>query len=192
MRGEYHYICQTRTKRWGSPPLARGIQLWRQPSNLESGITPACAGNTQPLHNPSDIYRDHPRLRGEYVPCSSLKSFVRGSPPLARGIQVSIMEKVLVEWITPACAGNTKDLKLDKRQMRDHPRLRGEYSYWRRSEDELEGSPPLARGIQNFELNPERKLGITPACAGNTQTHNTQPSPHWDHPRLRGEYRTLA
>ena len=67
LRGEYHYICQTRTKRWGSPPLARGIQLWRQPSNLESGITPACAGNTLLLRTNETSSWDHPRLRGEYT-----------------------------------------------------------------------------------------------------------------------------
>ena len=107
LRGEYHYICQTRTKRWGSPPLARGIQLWRQPSNLESGITPACAGNTLLLRTNETSSWDHPRLRGEYSFDSAACSLVWGSPPLARGIHSTAFKRTYQGGITPACAGNT-------------------------------------------------------------------------------------
>ncbi len=31
-------------------------------------------------------------------------------------------------------------------------------------------------------------VGITPACAGNTEINLALSSPSWDHPRLRGEY----
>ena len=107
LRGEYHYICQTRTKRWGSPPLARGIQLWRQPSNLESGITPACAGNTLLLRTNETSSWDHPRLRGEYRTHQLFARRLKGSPPLARGIQCLSCPVVSHLGITPACAGNT-------------------------------------------------------------------------------------
>ena len=107
LRGEYHYICQTRTKRWGSPPLARGIQLWRQPSNLESGITPACAGNTLLLRTNETSSWDHPRLRGEYGKCSAPPDGSSGSPPLARGILHPYGSDARTAGITPACAGNT-------------------------------------------------------------------------------------
>ena len=70
--------------------------------------------------------------------------------------------------ITPACAGNTINFTHVALHSKDHPRLRGEYAPTDFLKVEYLGSPPLARGIQNFELNPERKLGITPACAGNT------------------------
>ena len=107
LRGEYHYICQTRTKRWGSPPLARGIQLWRQPSNLESGITPACAGNTLYVCLVSSICRDHPRLRGEYDSFNLKTTKELGSPPLARGILIYSHSPFGQVRITPACTGKT-------------------------------------------------------------------------------------
>ena len=128
LRGEYHYICQTRTKRWGSPPLARGIQLWRQPSNLESGITPACAGNTTPSHDRNACLRDHPRLRGEYSMKKKKQAKIIGSPPLARGIRHYLKIKHNHRRITPACAGNTSHVRVRTSATRDHPRLRGEYT----------------------------------------------------------------
>ena len=74
------------------------------------------------------------------------------------------------------------------RLLWDHPRLRGEYFELSLIVPSKVGSPPLARGIQNFKLNPERKLGITPACAGNTLGVMSWDSSARDHPRLRGEY----
>ena len=127
LRGEYHYICQTRTKRWGSPPLARGIQLWRQPSNLESGITPACAGNTLLLRTNETSSWDHPRLRGEYSLPYQEDSRRAGSPPLARGILSQLLFEAVLQRITPACAGNTQYSGACNQSARDHPRLRGEY-----------------------------------------------------------------
>ena len=128
LRGEYHYICQTRTKRWGSPPLARGIQLWRQPSNLESGITPACAGNTLLLRTNETSSWDHPRLRGEYKNTKRNYKACLGSPPLARGILISASIIISNQRITPACAGNTTTAETRRPGTRDHPRLRGEYT----------------------------------------------------------------
>ena len=168
MRGEYHYICQTRTKRWGSPPLARGIQLWRQPSNLESGITPACAGNTLLLRTNETSSWDHPRLRGEYRITYAFRFVCPGSPPLARGIQSCLPAHTISMWITPACAGNTR-------------------LYCLRS-DARQGSPPLARGILISLIQSVGFPGITPACAGNTCENIEIQSICKDHPRLRGEY----
>ena len=147
LRGEYHYICQTRTKRWGSPPLARGIQLWRQPSNLESGITPACAGNTLLLRTNETSSWDHPRLRGEYGSRLKHREVSKGSPPLARGIRNLRRSFPTTRRITPACAGNTcvRDSYVSIKQ--DHPRLRGEYDLGQGLLLQAIGSPPLARGI---------------------------------------------
>ena len=147
LRGEYHYICQTRTKRWGSPPLARGIQLWRQPSNLESGITPACAGNTLLLRTNETSSWDHPRLRGEYFCYMKSEVYYEGSPPLARGIPFYGMSQGFHTGITPACAGNTATSLTLFCQCRDHPRLRGEYKMRYCQTSDHQGSPPLARGI---------------------------------------------
>ena len=50
-----------------------------------------------------------------------------------------------------------------------------------------QGSPPLARGKLTDKQKKQVKYGITPACAGKTNTDNTTDSGSEDHPRLRGE-----
>ena len=54
---------------------------------------------------------------------------VIGSPPLARGILYPELLEARRTRITPACAGNTIYNNCIRRVLRDHPRLRGEYSY---------------------------------------------------------------
>ena len=132
MRGEYIQQHLSLCLYLGSPPLARGILSCDVILQQISGITPACAGNTE-------------RRGKDSVP-------VLGSPPLARGIPGDPHTGDRRDGITPACAGNTDALNLKPFLRRDHPRLRGEYG---RAEPEAfftSGSPPLARGIleKNF------------------------------------------
>ena len=51
----------------------------------------------------------------------------------------------------------------------------------------MPGSPPLARGTAIASYDKSIKLGITPACAGNSKRPQKCKSRQWDHPRLRGE-----
>ena len=46
LRGEYCHRFQQCTCQQGSPPLARGIRQELRAGSHQSGITPACAGNT--------------------------------------------------------------------------------------------------------------------------------------------------
>ena len=66
--------------------------------------------------------------------------------------------------------------------------MRGEYTMTQTTYQYRLGSPPLARGIQTSVKAPPLLIGITPACAGNTQFNSVSRFPGWDHPRLRGEY----
>ena len=66
--------------------------------------------------------------------------------------------------------------------------MRGEYNYDNSIFDELQGSPPLARGIQRYCITLRLGGGITPACAGNTKFATESQPLRRDHPRLRGEY----
>ena len=68
LRGEYIVVTNKRNIFLGSPPLARGILVGNERSKLYSGITPACAGNTEIYENDGYYDKDHPRLRGEYSP----------------------------------------------------------------------------------------------------------------------------
>jgi len=90
-------------------------------------------------------------------------------------------------WITPACAGNTSTKSPFKILCWDHPRLRGEHPASCRQSPSGQGSPPPARGTPSWGWQCERRFGITPACAGNTQLSGLGRVAAWDHPRLRGE-----
>ena len=66
MRGEYDVIEQTGTTVVGSPPHARGILADELGMSEITGITPACAGNTNQKKSLQFVGWDHPRMRGEY------------------------------------------------------------------------------------------------------------------------------
>ena len=76
---------------------------------------------------PKLLIWDHPRLRGEYFQGFLDGGFVRGSPPLARGVPIFSSYALVKHGITPACAGSTKSLSTCIAVVKDHPRLRGEY-----------------------------------------------------------------
>ena len=127
LRGEYDWLQMRIQQRLGSPPLARGIPFLICSYTSSGRITPACAGNTLLLQYLHQSNWDRPRLRGEYVEQVMTDTLVRGSPPLARGIQPDDVQQKVPYRITPACAGNTEPGKNRTAQGRDHPRLRGEY-----------------------------------------------------------------
>ena len=139
---------------------------------------PACAGNTVSNFIKLSPRRDHPRLRGEYVRFSRCRVRQLGSPPLARGI-LFVYIFVSTDWrITPACAGNTLALERWRTYDWDHPRLRGEYEGETMEGKNIEGSPPLARGIPKYSAIAIVPKRITPACAGTSSLYHF--FPFWD------------
>ena len=168
LRGEYRLPQALSHSGEGSPPLARGILGYAVTCTADSGITPACAGNTSACLPWVGSSRDHPRLRGEYLVSDRFTHAGAGSPPLARGILKSSHDSLLLLGITPACAGNTLQDRQYQSRTQDHPRLRGEYAFRLFSMYNALGSPPLARGIRRLCIRNSFVCGITPACAGNT------------------------
>ena len=148
MRGEYRDHPKILNSKPGSPPLARGIPGVQKEKGGAERITPACAGNTDLRERISTVYKDHPRLRGEYVSTRPCQTVDRGSPPLARGIRPELRAGSHQSGITPACAGNTPLMSSVRTAPRDHPRLRGEYFCRLPHFTIIIGSPPLARGIR--------------------------------------------
>ena len=138
------------------------------------------------------LIRDHPRLRGEYTTFFASTLSTGGSPPLTRGIHSHGEIGLYNTGITPACAGNTLLNFLFQALLQDHPRLRGEYGLHKHHFIYGRGSPPLARGIHYNSKYSKDTLRITPACAGNTHRYTSYGVPDRDHPRLRGEYSSLA
>ena len=131
-------------------------------------------------------------MRGEYWKFWTFRQDWKGSPPLARGIQLDPINLCKHIRITPACAGNTREATGATATIRDHPRLRGEYIVFFSQPEAEHGSPPLARGIQIRFASDLMCPGITPACAGNTTSSLKKTAIPWDHPRLRGEYWIIA
>lgn len=131
---------------------------------------------------------ESPRSRGEYSPESETLRRRLESPPLTRGIHYPTTDPPPLFRITPAYAGNTHARNSQSARMRDHPRLRGEYFISPIWLPRLIQSPPLARGIPRSRSISSLILGITPACAGNTDVAKLWLNGFEDHPRLRGEY----
>ena len=189
LRGEHGEFISQIKHIDGSPPPARGAPycvcrgggadgitpacagstccgIWRRPRRIR--ITPACAGSTSGPAPRRHWGTDHPRLRGEHiVPLGQILSHL-GSPPPARGAPRRDRGRQAASRITPACAGSTREIRFSPKDVRDHPRLRGEHG----------GQKTLDTDIN----------GITPACAGSTRTWRCSPRRGRDHPRLRGEH----
>ena len=85
MRGEKRECIRWTYELWGSPPHARGKDTSYHYGRSCAGITPACAGKSEPDIQKVNLVEDHPRMRGEKF--SPICHIVRllGSPPHARG-----------------------------------------------------------------------------------------------------------
>ena len=175
MRGEQFPPCSRICFTSGSPPLARGTAISRRFGKMFCGITPACAGNSAPCDLLPPRHRDHPRLRGEQHKIPPDAARLLGSPPLARGTDCLAVEGGGGNGITPACAGNSPFCLSACRVNRDHPRLRGEQTNSYKYLGVCMGSPPLARGTATSDGNVFIDCGITPACAGNSESAPTSP-----------------
>ena len=123
MRGEYFVSSHGSASHEGSPPLARGVQEVYISRARWYRITPACAGSTFCCHRQSWQLKDHPRLRGEYDSMVAGMVTSLGSPPLARGVLLSVYLFQTRNRITP---------------------LRGEYHHTTFGEYSQPGSPACA------------------------------------------------
>ena len=168
IRGEYRYIASLQTTVAGSPPHTRGIRKLKDKNLKQIRITPAYAGNTLIWLILYKVFKDHPRIRGEYSSNHFLYHLNEGSPPHTRGILNFVVSMFIRIGITPAYAGNTMPCKSVFRPCKDHPRIRGEYSNLQNPTNCNLGSPPHTRGIQRDRKFEVGDTGITPAYAGNT------------------------
>ena len=152
----------------GSPPLTRELLMLACYCHACMGITPAYAGTTLTADGSERLERDHPRLRGNYLPPALRRFLILGSPPLTRELRYLDLVLVLVSGITPAYAGTTAIQSGSGGYGQDHPRLRGNYAVGHFFKREISGSPPLTRELLLilFLCCPGQR--ITPAYAGTT------------------------
>ncbi|KFI48492.1 hypothetical protein BBOU_0621 [Bifidobacterium boum] len=113
---------------------------------------------------------------------------VTGSSPHARGTRLDGAAGDGDAGIIPACAGNTKATRSQRPTRRDHPRMRGEHDACPGMSDLDWGSSPHARGTRRLSVWRPGRVGIIPACAGNTGGRDDGQGAGWDHPRMRGEH----
>ena len=167
-RGVYDPSAAAGAHRFGSSPLARGLQRPPRPRAAVLRIIPARAGFTGPgAHSPAS-HPDHPRSRGVYPIPFSPEGWQQGSSPLARGLPAQVGPERPYARIIPARAGFTVGHRCTGRSQTDHPRSRGVY-------------PGVSRRDR------ERR-GIIPARAGFTTSSPTGAGSWRDHPRSRGVY----
>ena len=189
MRGEHSnpYIHEFQVE--GSSPHARGTQTQLEPLEVFAGIIPACAGNTRHIHRNRAHQWDHPRMRGEHIEIAIGELDKQGSSPHARGTRAGAVGNDAAVGIIPACAGNTRSPPTICGRTWDHPRMRGEHWNDLNATGYSWGSSPHARGTPSIFPNIKPRIGIIPACAGNTLRTDRLKCPSRDHPRMRGEHR---
>ena len=172
----------------GSSPLARGLPLSMSPCSAPVGIIPARAGFTRGLFCGATHVKDHPRSRGVYITDTSPQARTAGSSPLARGLPRMTVVLSQRSGIIPARAGFTDGQTSPEKDDADHPRSRGVYRFAGNRKNDLLGSSPLARGLQERARARRLGPGIIPARAGFTAQAITSAYKHSDHPRSRGVY----
>ena len=167
-RGVYRPLDAEAARRYGSSPLARGLQVVEMVRVENRGIIPARAGSTT----------------SELLCCNGDP----GSSPLARGLLRWHFRGGLRVRIIPARAGSTEEMRSVILFSPDHPRSRG--VYWRLLPvlRTWLGSSPLARGLHVYLRSVVPRRGIIPARAGSTIIQNTYHRSAQDHPRSRGVY----
>ena len=171
MRGEHFAAGARDVELLGSSPHARGALGVEGHFRVVDGIIPACAGSTGFCIPVRLDRRDHPRMRGEHPFGFSGNTPNPGSSPHARGAREGLAFCIPV--------------------LRDHPRMRGEHVSHAREWGMGPGSSPHARGARGGGAGHGPRQGIIPACAGSTRGGSRSCPPPRDHPRMRGEHRSV-
>ena len=110
----------------GSPPHVRGKVGLRLIAAQDDGITPACAGKSEPPGSGLGASGDHPRMCGEKTKPQRVAPPKLGSPPHVRGKVSQFVDGCACHGITPACAGKRGFRSNQPVYPRDHPRMCGE------------------------------------------------------------------
>ena len=172
----------------GSSPHSRGAHCGESLTLAYVGIIPAFAGSTTLWESSAFRGTDHPRIRGEHGPKSSLALADRGSSPHSRGAPLCGSQVHSEVRIIPAFAGSTASVRSRTTSTPDHPRIRGEHTKRYLTQHDLPGSSPHSRGAHSGSCSHGSVLRIIPAFAGSTIIDVPEGAWLSDHPRIRGEH----
>ena len=171
----------------GSSPLTRGKHHASRRTRTRPRLIPAHAGKT-PRGGASHCgQRAHPRSRGENTWILRRRCSRSGSSPLTRGKLVPVLHYLLLKGLIPAHAGKTRRERVPDREVKAHPRSRGEnlsgliFLFFGL------GSSPLTRGKRGAIPTSQCPPRLIPAHAGKTRTRSWQTVKAAAHPRSRGE-----
>ena len=128
-RGVYMTAMNNSYASYGSSPLARGLHTVGSTIVGQYGIIPARAGFTCMEGVADASSTDHPRSRGVYLKDPADRLPETGSSPLARGLLGGCRMKQEITGIIPARAGFTRIERRAQKEVGDHPRSRGVYSW---------------------------------------------------------------
>ena len=146
MCGEKGGVLRRAPQRPGSPPHVRGKVGLRLIAAQDDGITPACAGKSEPPGSGLGASGDHPRMCGEKTKPQRVAPPKLGSPPHVRGKVSQFVDGCACHGITPACAGKRGFRSNQPVYPRDHPRMCGEKLVCAFQVLHYLGSPPHVRG----------------------------------------------
>jgi len=188
VRGEHAYVIDPTEVERGSSPRARGTPGEQHGPVVGRGLIPACAGNTSRGARARSRPPAHPRVRGEHEGLTAEFRRLGGSSPRARGTRVVDRLAGRRRRLIPACAGNTVTTPLRASARAAHPRARGEHAGIDPTAESVVGSSPHTRGTHRHAGRDHRRVGLIPACAGNTVQPAGGGPGRWAHPRVRGEH----
>ena len=130
----------------GSSPLTRGKPERRGRWQRRHRLIPAHAGKTDSHRRTDQMYRAHPRSRGENLRRRPSCGTQSGSSPLTRGKHMLPSWKGPEDRLIPAHAGKTWSQTARSALRTAHPRSRGENGAKTNDKSLPVGSSPLTRG----------------------------------------------
>ena len=188
-RGENHARKVAKPGDKGSSPLTRGKRRDHAGRGPVLGLIPAHAGKTRGRPGRSFRRPAHPRSRGENSMVAGAARAAAGSSPLTRGKRRRPTQQPRLAGLIPAHAGKTQFGVPSRRDVRAHPRSRGENTVSVLSVCRGAGSSPLTRGKPLSKASNILGSRLIPAHAGKTRMRPRAARGNAAHPRSRGENR---
>ena len=170
----------------------RGKAVEMKLAGTVHGITPACAGKSDPCNRSGAHRRDHPRMCGEKNQNLEWADSVLGSPPRVQGKATVFPQQPKAGGITPAHAGKNPKIMCYYYAAGDHPRVCGEKCSCIAFVRQLPGSPPRMRGKGIPCSRGKAADRITPACAGKRAARMLRKWTRRGHPRVCGEKKSAS
>ena len=164
----------------------RGKPLGSGQRSQRRRIIPAHAGQTYVTSDGNNNGPDHPRACGANSLPMTFIIDRNGSSPRMRGKLGHVHDRAGEARIIPAHAGQTFRRSASCTRWPDHPRACGANACATSSDISRSGSSPRMRGKLELRKQPDGRVRIIPAHAGQTPTSPSEAPATSDHPRACG------